>query len=156
MTQRFQAGFLCTKSNPVANNRCDRRGQSINAMTEERNFNDDASKCENQPHDDSEFPTFLAWALTILKGFVTFIVLLFIVYPLLSRLLIWLGWGNAFPRIVRKARIRNNPAFVQYAFYIAIACIAAYPFLAVGNRIWRRLTRTRQAMKKSKKKNRIV
>lgn len=102
--------------------------------------------------DVNEFPTFAKWVLQIFKLLVASLFLILVFYPAFSLLLNWLGWQDLFPRIARKARMGNHPMIIGWTLYVALGCVAAYPFLAIGHRLSRRLF----PRKHSKKKNRII
>lgn len=82
-----------------------------------------------------------------------FLILVF--YPEFAVLLQWLGWQDLLPRVARKARILNNPMIIVWNLYIALGCVAAYPFFAIGYRLSRKFEKTRP-LKKSNKKRRII
>lgn len=117
---------------------------------------DDSRQFDDERNDVSEFPTFSKWLLLIFIGLMASLFLIFVFYPAFAALLQWLGLQDLLPKVARKAlRIRNNPMLIVWNLYFALGCVVAYPFFAIGHRLWRKFEKARP-LKKSNKKRRII
>jgi len=117
---------------------------------------DDSRQFGDERKDVSEFPTFSNWLLLIVNGLMVSLFLIFVFYPAFAALFQWLGLQGLLPKVARKAlRIRDHPMLIVWNLYFALGCVAAYPFFAIANRLWRTFRKTRP-FKKSNKKRRII